>query len=53
MTKSLPNTPPTRRRDARLVGGVFGDDFVILFFIDYIYGIIGVIIQYIITPIIP
>jgi len=33
-----------RRRDDRLVGGVFGDDFVILFFIDYIYGIIGAII---------
>ena len=36
-----------RHRDARLIGGVFGDDFVILFFIDYIYGIIGAIIYYI------
>ena len=32
-----------RCRDARLVGGVLGDGFVILFFIDYIYGIIGAI----------
>ena len=36
-----------RRRDDRLVGGVFGDDFVILFFIDYIHGIIGTIICWI------
>ena len=36
-----------RCRDASLVGGVFGDDFVILVFIDYIYGTIGTIIYWI------